>query len=126
MFSLSGFVSSNRRLQSPLYLAAIAKFKQIDLASRTYNYLPEGTKHSEPSCYHTGWANKWVVQQFRKRHPVFINDKCYLWTDGNKPNGDLHTSIDQYKEDLVHYSAEGETYWGGKVFDYYSQFSWFV
>jgi hypothetical protein len=100
--------------------------KQIDLASRTYNYLPEGTKHSEPSCYHTGWANRWVVEQFRKRHPVFINDKCYLWTDGNKPNGDLHTSIDQYKEDLVHYSAEGETYWGGKVFDYYSQFLWFV
>jgi hypothetical protein len=99
--------------------------KQIDLASRTYSYLTKG-KHSEPSCYHTGWANKWTVEQFRKRHPVFINDRCYLWTDGNQPNGTMQTNIDQYKEDLIHYSAEGVTYWGGKVFDYYSQFLWFV
>ena len=106
--------------------AYFPNLKQIDLASRTYNYLPEGTKHSEPSCYHTGWANRWVVEQFRKRHPVFINDRCYLWTDGNKPNGDLHTSISQYKDDLIHYSADGEKYWGGKVFEYYSQFLWFV
>jgi len=100
--------------------------KQIDLASRTYNYTPVESKHSEPSCYYTGWANKWVVEMFRKKHPVFITDRCYLWTNGNEPNGDLQSNIDQYKTDLIHYSYEGTKYWGGKVFDYYSQFLWFV
>jgi hypothetical protein len=106
--------------------AFFPNLKQIDLASRTYNFTPMVTKHSEPSCYYTGWANKWTAEMYRKRHRVFINDRCYLWTDGLQPNGTMQTTPEQYKEDLIHYSAEGEAYWGGKVFDYYSQFLWFV
>jgi len=108
-----------------------AKFpnvKQIDLASRTYNYGAD-PKHGEPSSYHTGWANKWAVEATRK-NPIFINDKCYMWTDGDSSRSDgVSTPISHYKveeDDLVHYSAEGEDYWGEFVYNYYQQFNWFI
>lgn len=101
--------------------------KQIDLASRTYSY-DTGSKHGEPSCYHTGWANKWLVEDFRK-DSVYIVDRCYLWTNGISPrNDEAYTPISHYNiagDDLVHYSKEGQEYWGNFVFNYYKQFNWF-
>lgn len=108
-----------------------AKFpnvKQIDLASRTYSYDTD-PKHGEPSSYHTGWANKWAVEASRK-NSIFITDRCYMWTKGETPRKDgAITPISQYKVDsgdLVHFSPEGENYWGSFVLNYYKQFNWFV
>ena len=102
--------------------------KQIDLASRTYSY-DNDPKHGEPSCYHTGWANKWTAQNFR-RDAVYITDRCYMWSNGtNATKAGIVTPMSHYnvlKNDLVHYSKEGQAYWGKFVFDYYKQFSWFI
>jgi hypothetical protein len=88
----------------------------LDLASRTYNY-GTAAKHAEPSCYHTGWANKWFVEDHR-RYKVYCTDRCYLWLPAE-------TMESHYVEDLVHYSAEGEDYWGNKVYEYYGNYEWF-
>ena len=102
--------------------------KQIDLASRTYSYATD-PKHGEPSCYHTGWANKWTAEDFRK-DSVYIVDKCYMWTNGTNVRKDgAFTPITHYnvaQNDLVHYSKEGQTYWGQFVLNYYKQFNWFL
>jgi len=97
--------------------------KQIDLASRTYSYDTD-SKHAEPSCYHTGWANKWTVEGFKK-DSVFITDKCYMWTNGATPRKDGNYTLPIHYSDLVHYTNEGQTYWGSFVFNYYKQFNWF-
>lgn len=103
------------------------KFPNVEviyLSSRIYAGYSDSDLNPEPFAYQTGFSVKWLIEEHMS-DPTYDGPALlwgpYMWADGTTPRSDgLIWECDDYKNDYIHPSPQGELKVANMLVDFFS------